>query len=127
MSRPHLAIVAGALVGVFALASCGGDDDGGGGRTVTATGGAVTVRARDIAFDVGRIEATPGPLAVTLVEDGALPHTFVIDGVDDFKLEVDSGTDEDAGTVELDAGEYEFYCDVAGHRAQGMEGTLVVE
>jgi len=128
MSRPRLALVAGVLLGAFLLAACGGgNDDGGGGRTVTATGGRVTVRARDIAFDVDRIEASAGPLEVTLVDDGALQHTFVVEGVDGFKLSVDSGTTRDSGTVELAAGEYVFYCDVPGHRAQGMEGTIVVE
>jgi plastocyanin len=109
-----------------ALTGCGGDDDGGGGRAVSVTTGQVTVEARDIAFDVTRIETAPGPLEVTLDEVGALAHTFVIEGIDDFKLAV-NGEPTDTGTVELEAGEYEYYCDIPGHRGQGMEGTIVVE
>ena len=30
-------------------------------------------------------------------------------------------------TVDLKAGEYEYYCPVDGHKAGGMEGTLTVE
>jgi plastocyanin len=115
-----------ALAAVVVLGGCGGDDDdGGGGRTVQVDNGSVTVEAHDVSFDVGRIETAPGPLEVTLVQRGNLDHTLVVEGVDDFKLVVD-GDDTDTGTVELDAGEYDYYCDVPGHRGQGMEGTLVV-
>ena len=30
-------------------------------------------------------------------------------------------------SVALDAGAYEFYCAIPGHREGGMEGTLTVE
>ena len=29
--------------------------------------------------------------------------------------------------VTLEPGEYTFYCDIGGHRQQGMEGKIVVE
>ena len=29
-------------------------------------------------------------------------------------------------TVDLEPGEYEFYCPIDGHREQGMEGKIVV-
>lgn len=108
------------------LSGCGGGDDGGGGRTVSVTSGKVAVEARDIAFDITRIETPAGPLEITLDERGALAHTLVIDGVADFKLAVD-GDPSDSATVDLEAGEYTYYCDIPGHRGQGMEGTIVVE
>jgi len=120
------------LVGVVALAGCGGGG-GGGGESVTVTTsagggpGQVTVEAHDVYFDVERITAPAGELEVTLVEEGNQVHTFVVDRVDDFKLEVSGGSGDDRGTVELEAGEYEYYCDVPGHRGQGMTGTLVVQ
>jgi plastocyanin len=107
------------------LSACGGDDGGGGGVTKTATDGKITVMARDIKFDVNTIKAKAGPLEVTLVEDGALPHTFKIEG-DDKELEVD-GAERDSGEWDLEPGEYEFECTIAGHAAQGMKGKLVVE
>lgn len=129
-SRPVFLASCAAIVAI--APACGGDDDGGGGggRTVTATNGQVTVEARDISFDIGRIETAPGPLDVTLVEKGVQNHTFVVENADGDevgdKLSVSNGQKEDSGTFELDAGEYEYFCDVPGHRAQGMEGTLVV-
>jgi len=129
-SRPVLLACA-AIVAIAPACGGGGGGGDGGGRTVTVTNGQVTVEARDISFDIGRIETAPGPLDVTLVEKGVLNHTFVVENADDDqvgeKLSVSNRQKEDSGTFELAAGEYEFYCDVPGHRNQGMEGTLVVE
>ena len=50
----------------------------------------------------------------------------MIEGMeDDFKLEV--GDEKTAlGEIELKAGRYILYCDIAGHRTSGMEGKLLV-
>src|SRR5262245_29323971 len=102
---------AAALVSLLALAvfftACGDDGGGGGGTTRTATDGKITVVARDISFDVDTIKAKPGELEVTLVEEGALEHTFKINGQDG-ELKVDGSTDRDTGTWNLDPGDYEF-------------------
>lgn len=121
-----MAVLAAVLVSVAILGACGGDD-GGGNQTVTVDDGKITIEARDSKFNVETIRTPPGPLTVTLVEKGSMNHTFVIEGIDDFKLSVSSDDKEDTGTVELDPGTYTFYCDVPTHRALGMEGTIVVE
>jgi plastocyanin len=127
------ALVGAAFVAVAALvSSCGGDGGGGERRSVTVTTGAgdtsasVTVGAHDVYFDVTEINAPAGALEVDLVERGAQTHSFVVDGVDGFKLEVSGGSRNDTGSLELEAGTYTYYCDVPGHRGQGMEGRLVV-
>ena len=55
-------------------------------------------------------------------------HTLVFDKgkVPGFQLEVE-GTSVDAKKIDLEPGKYVFYCDIPGHRAQGMEGTLTVK
>ncbi|MGH8979025.1 MAG: plastocyanin/azurin family copper-binding protein [Acidimicrobiia bacterium] len=125
------ALVAGVLVTAAALTACGGDDDDGGGESVTVTNGQVTVEARDTAFDYTEIDTTPGDLEVTLVEAGSLDHTFVVEDAEgnaiEPKLTVGGGTDRDSGTYALQPGDYEYFCDIPGHRGQGMEGTLVVQ
>lgn len=132
MRRSRLVAPVGLCVAALVVAACGGGDDGGSGdgdgRTVTATDGAVTVEASEFEFDPDRIVTASGSLEVTLVEIGTVNHTFVIEGIDEetFKLEV-NGDERDTGSVELEPGEYEFFCDVPGHRSLGMEGTLVVE
>jgi plastocyanin len=117
-----------ALAAGLVVAGCGGDDDDGGearGKTVTATDGKVLVVARDILFEETTINASPGPLEVTLENRGALLHNFVLDDPE-FKVEASAG-DTEVGTVELQAGRYDYFCSIPGHRAQGMQGDLVVE
>jgi plastocyanin len=115
-------------VAALPLAACGGDDDSSGsgsGDTTAPAGDVVEVTAKStLEFDPTALEASAGEITFRLVNDGSLPHTFVIEGHEsDMKLSVG---DSDEGTITLDEGDYTFYCDVAGHRAAGMEGTLTV-
>ncbi|HLT17386.1 MAG TPA: cupredoxin domain-containing protein [Acidimicrobiales bacterium] len=114
---------------VIALAACG-DDDSSSPSLSAGTGGgesAIEVIAEDIAFGEDRYTAAAGEVELTYVNEGAIPHTLLIEGVDGFKLEVQSNGDVDEGTVELEPGTYTIWCDIAGHREAGMEATLVVE
>ncbi len=65
-----------------------------------------------------------GIIAVQLTSEQGV-HDFVIEGVPGFSVDV-SGGQTATNKVELDAGEYTFYCSVPGHRSAGMEGTLTV-
>jgi plastocyanin len=122
MTRRLLLVVL-AVITPLGLAACGG----GGGKsepTKTATGGKITIDAFDIHFDIGTIKTAPGPLTVTLVNKGAIQHTFKIEGTD-VTLKADGGKTA-TGTVDLKKGTYDFECTVPGHAAQGMKGTVVV-
>ena len=71
-------------------------------------------------------EASEGLVKIEYVLDGFQSHTLVIEGMeDDFKLEVGSNK-TDIGEIQLKAGRYILYCDVAGHRTSGMEAKLLV-
>ena len=125
-------------VAALLLAACGDDssDDG------VALGGAspdpgpgagtsLTVEAHDIDFDRDAYRVAAGPVDVEYVQEGALPHSLLIESsdggdVDSFELEVGE-VDADSGTVDLPAGDYVIYCDVPGHRDAGMEAELHVE
>lgn len=69
----------------------------------------------------------PGSYTFTVTNDGQTTHALEIEG-NGVEEETDTLGPGDSGevTVELAAGEYELYCPVDGHRANGMEGTLVV-
>jgi plastocyanin len=89
-------------------------------------GGDVTVVAKDIKFAAADYRAAAGSVHVTYRNEGSIEHTLKIDGVDGFKLDVPANGDVDDATVQLAAGSYTIYCDVAGHREAGMHGTLTV-
>ena len=58
--------------------------------------------------------------------NGNLPHDFHIEDTDYATALADPGETVSV-TVNLQAGEYVYYCSVPGHREAGMEGTLTVE
>jgi plastocyanin len=117
------------LLAVVLLAGCGSDDgndessgDG------SAGGGSVELTATEFAFDPSTIKVDEaGETTFTLVNDGKFTHALEIEGqgIEEETDEIDGGETTEL-TVDLKAGEYEFYCPVGNHREQGMEGTLVV-
>jgi plastocyanin len=126
----------------FAFAACGGDDDedettaetteattteaGGGG----GGGGTVAVSAAadgSLAFDQSELTASAGPNTFEFENPASLGHDFCIENSEDFGCTDTISEDSATLDADLDAGEYTFYCSVAGHREGGMEGTLTVE
>jgi plastocyanin len=99
---------------------------GGGGR---GSGVALTLAADpggDLAFDQTSLEAAAGTVTITFTNESGVPHNVAIEGngVDEVSETIMEGSTE--LTVDLEPGEYTFYCGVGGHRAGGMEGTLTV-
>ena len=122
-----------AAVAILPLAACGGDDDDATGTPGDNSGdapapveGAVTAVAENVQWSEDSYTAAAGEVTIVLENADSVRHTLVIDGVseDDFKLEA-GGEESDQGSVELEAGDYEFFCDVPGHSA--MRATLTVE
>ena len=130
--RTTRAACAAGLTACLLISGCGGGGGGGGAKTVTitapASGGpaSLTVDAFDVYFVPKTVKAPAGKLDIQLVEKGSQQHTLVIDGVKGFKLAVGPGNGSDKGTADLAPGQYDFYCTIPGHRAQGMAGTITV-
>jgi nitrite reductase (NO-forming) len=86
----------------------------------------VTVTLLDIRFDPKELTIPANTdVTVTLTNDGVAPHNFSIDRLN-IDEDVASGETKTV-TINAPAGEYEFYCDIPGHREAGMVGTLTVE
>ena len=117
-------VVAVAVLAPFGLAACSSGSSKSE-PTKTVTNGAITVDAFDsLHFDVGTIKTAPGQLTVTLVNKGAIEHTFKIEGTP-LLLKTNGGKSA-TGSVTLAKGTYVFECTIPGHAAQGMKGTVVV-
>ena len=117
-------------IAVLALAGCGGDgDDSGGGATTSAAAGTpVTMSLVDFALEPKTVQLdAPGTYTFKVTNDGQAQHALEIEG-SGVEEETDTLGPGESGevTVELAAGEYELYCPIDSHRANGMEGTLVV-
>jgi plastocyanin len=130
--------------GVLLAAGCGGDEGGGGegASTPEATeeapaeessgggGEALTLTADpggSISWEPGELSAPAGSVTIRLVNESSTPHAVEVEGngVEEKSETVTGGETE--LTVDLEPGEYTYYCPVGQHRQNGMEGTLTVE
>ena len=141
MKKASVLLVAIALA-LFGLAACGDDDDDGettAAEETTATettagggaGGSVDLAAPEdgsFAYEPDTAEAAAGTVTVNFDNPSSLSHDVVIE--DDAGTEIgktDLITQSTTSTeVDLQPGTYTYFCDVAGHREGGMEGTLTV-
>ena len=127
----RLALLVLLVVLTLGLAACGGDDEeatttppaatGGGGG-----GGTVQIATSEgVSYDSTSVEASAGEVTIDYTNDSGLPHNVTLEDVDGGATDtIESGSTN--VTVSLEAGEYTFFCSVGDHRANGMEGTLVV-
>ncbi len=91
-----------------------------------ATGETVTVVSHDIYFEPTEVTISADTdVTFVLPNEGAAPHNF---SIDELGISIDQTPGESyESIINAPAGEYEFYCNVPGHREAGMVGTLIVE
>ncbi|HSI80612.1 MAG TPA: plastocyanin/azurin family copper-binding protein [Solirubrobacterales bacterium] len=135
----------------FAIAACGGDDDDGGDDAAPAEqpeepagdgeagdgggdGGGATVQVSSdpdgaLAFEQSSLEAEAGSVTFEFENPAPVPHDFIVEDADENEIGgTDVITDDSASvTLDLEAGDYTFFCSVPGHREAGMEGPLTVQ
>ena len=83
----------------------------------------------EFALDPSQVSVEkPGTYTLHAINDGRFVHALEIEGqgVEEETEDIQPGEDADL-TVELtQAGDYELYCPVDGHRGKGMEGSVDV-
>jgi uncharacterized cupredoxin-like copper-binding protein len=133
----------------LALAACGG----GGSSTAAATektseaappatesggakegGGGSTIRFEanpegELMFTAMTATGKAGDDTIDFKNPSSTPHHVAIEDSSGKKIaETKTISDSETSTkVELEAGEYTFFCSIPGHREAGMEGTLTIE
>lgn len=141
MTRRRVLVAAAGGAAALALAGCQGVPDGAIAAEAESCpegsdcfdpvqpigpGSTIQVEAFEWGFDVGGV-AIDGPVTVDFSNTGGATHNFRIDAAaGDNKLVEAPAGEESEGVLELFAGEYTYYCDIPGHRSQGMEGDLTV-
>jgi mono/diheme cytochrome c family protein len=110
-----------------ALAEVGGGPEG----TAEAENGELEIPAAEsgaLYYVFADATAPPGALTITSPNDSSVDHNIALEGngVNEEGPVVNNGGVSDR-EVDLEAGEYTFFCSVEGHREGGMEGTLKVE
>ena len=107
------------------LAAVGGGPEG----TAEAENGTLSIPVgQGLTYEFADAVAPPGALTIESVNEQPVDHNIAVDGngVDEVGDVVANGGTSTV-EVDLDAGEYAFYCSVPGHREGGMEGVLTVE
>lgn len=142
MHRKLLALIAvGALI-ASTIAACGGDDDetttaaseitteqtGGAGAGSSGGGETVEISETEYKLDPSEVTTKAGEVTFAIRNDGSADHNLEIegDGVEEVSDTIGGGQSTEL-TVDLQAGTYEMYCAIDGHKELGMEGGVTVE
>ncbi len=123
----HLTATTVTALAVFAVAGCGSEERAG---STKAADSKTTLEVVETDFAIepatARVER-PGAVRISVVNQGKAPHALAIDTSDGVRQTATLAAGESGEVkVELDDGTYTWYCPVGDHRAQGMEGKVVV-
>ena len=117
VTRP-LAVAILVALAALALGGCGGDDE-------QVAGAARTVRMGEFFYQPADI-TVPVDSEVTVVNDGAVIHNWIVKGAGVGTAELRSGQSIIVSLKGIKPGTYTVYCDQAGHVEAGQVGTLTI-
>jgi plastocyanin len=100
-----------------------------GGDSAMMESGVVAIEAVEFEFKPSSLSVKAGEKVSLTVKNisGKMPHDWVVEGTDIRTKVLNPGESQTIEFTVDEPGTYTFYCSVGNHRAQGMEGTLVVE
>jgi mono/diheme cytochrome c family protein len=110
------------------LASVGGSTNAN--KTAVEKGGALTIPADPsgaLAFTFGKATGVAGPVTISMPNQAPIQHNISITGPVSGKGPIVGNGATSSFKVTLKPGTYTFLCDVPGHAAAGMKGTLTVK
>ena len=132
-SRPSLHTLAAPIFGAavafalpLSLLACGGSGQS---QTASCKSTDLVVHLSEYRFQPKALHASAGKRTFCLVNAGSMQHDLVIGTASSQvldKSDVVVPGDTTRFTATLQAGSYLIWCDVPGHRAEGMSGTLAV-
>ena len=121
------------LVGVVSgvallLAGCGTSGEESPAATAAAQGTVVNVTEKEFSITLSQETFTPGVYTFVVKDDGEASHDFNIEGpgLAGAATSTISAGGSESLTVTLEAGTYELWCSIGGHRANGMDMTITV-
>jgi plastocyanin len=131
MATPMAEGMATPMAGAMATPMTAAATPAAGGETAAAPAApaaqALTVTSFDIYFEPAELTIPADQdVVVALPNQGASPHNFAIDELG-ISVDQPAGATDLSTTINAPAGEYEYYCNVPGHKQAGMVGTLTVE
>ena len=113
-------------VALLAVAACGGGGSGSGSQPA----GSIKVTMTEFKYDPSSITVPHGKVVFYIVNAGTASHDVVIVDASSNRVDASELVSPGEATVltvnDIAAGTYTFYCDQPGHRASGMQGTLIV-
>jgi plastocyanin len=125
------------VMGVVGCGAGGGSAGGdGGAEDAQAPSGAKesvlkTIRVKETEFELKPAEITlekPGTYLFKAVNSGGTVHALEVEGqgIEEETEEIQPAQSAEL-KVKLEAGTYELYCPVDGHKEEGMEGKVIVK
>lgn len=141
------------VVASLGLVACGGSDDdgstsaapetqsestaegGGGGEAEGGTAGSASVvdieaaEGSELAYTTASASAKTGEVTINFTNPQAIPHDVDVEDADGASVGKTELITEGTDSVELnlEPGDYTFFCSVPGHREAGMEGDLTIK
>ena len=113
------------------LAACGGSSGGEGSTAGGAVVQTIQISEKEFSLNPGSVTLPkPGTYEFDVTNDGSITHAFNVEksgGGDEAETgDIAPGSHKTVKFTFSAGGSYEMYCPIDGHKAEGMEGAIMV-